>query len=137
MNQRKFPIGLISLFALAVAMTLTSAGCSRILPPRKAAAHSANIVIDTRRGPYETLTGCFIPAVFPAVTKLPVFLVQPIPAGAKFTEVTVEVQAKNGDELALLQPVIEENKIYLKFAAAKAESFTQVIALVKVKYEYR
>lgn len=112
-------------------------GCSRLLPARKGTAHSLEMVIDTRRVPTEALSGCFIPAVFPAVTKIPVITVQPIPPGAKFTGVTHEVLLKNGDELAVLETLIENNQVYLKFAVPKLESFTQVHVLVRVKYEYR
>ncbi len=112
-------------------------GCSRLLPARKGTAHSLQIPIDTRRAPVETLSGCFIPAVFPAVTKIPVITVQSIPPGAKITAATHEVVLKNGDELALLETVIEKNQVYLKFAVPKVESFTQVTVMVTVKYEYR
>ncbi len=112
-------------------------GCSKLLPARKGTAHSVNMVIDTRRDPAPALTGCFIPATFPAYTKIPVITVQPIPAGAKITGVSHEIVLKNGDELALLESVIENNQVYLKFAASKMDAFTQVHVLVRVKYEYR
>ena len=110
-------------------------GCSRLLPARKGTA-ALEMVIDTRRVPAVALSGCFIPAVFPAVTKIPVVSVQPIPPGAKFTGASHEVLLING-ELAVLETVIENNQVYLKFAVPTVESFTQVHVLVRVKYEYR
>ena len=62
---------------------------------------------------------------------------QPLPPGAKITGVSHEVVLKNGDELALLESVIENNQAYLKFAVPKMDSFTQVNVLVRLKYEYR
>jgi hypothetical protein len=119
-----------------VALGLVLGGCSRLLPARKGTAHSFTIPIDTRRFPVETLSGTFIPGIFPAVTKLPIIYAQKIPPGAIFKSATVEVLLKSGD-MALLEPVIEDNQVYLKFAVPSAESNTQCNVLVRVKYEYR
>ena len=124
----------LTLGILAVAVSL--AGCSRLLPPRKGEAHSAQLVLDTRRLPAEPLSGCFIPAVFPAITKLPVICIQKIPANATFTGATIEVLAKNGD-MQVLETVIENNQVYLKFAVPSVDSFSQYNVLVRVKYTYR
>lgn len=120
----------------AVLLALSLGACSRLLPARKGTAHSFQLVLDTRRLPAETLTGCFIPAVFPAVTKLPIVYAQKVPANATFTSATVEVLAKTG-EMAVLEPYIENNQVYLKFAVPSVDSFTQCNVLVRVKYEYR
>ncbi len=111
-------------------------GCSRLLPPRQGTAGSLQLVLDTRRIPVETLSGCFIPAVFPAVTKIPIVFLGKIPANAVFKSVKVDVVAKNG-EMALLEPVIEDNQVYLKFAVPAVDSFTQYNVLVSAKYTYR
>lgn len=135
-----FPIrGWFTPFTVAITLLglVALSGCSKLLPSRKGTAHSAEMIIDTRRVASESLSNRFIPGVFPAVTKIPVITVQPIPAGAKFLSATHEVVLKNGDELALLETVIENNQVYLKFSAAKPESFTQCHVLVRVKYEYR
>lgn len=125
------------LMTLGAALIVVCLGsCSRLMPARKGTAHSAQLVLDTRRAPAITLTGCFIPAVFPAVTKLPIVFVQKIPPTAVFTNATVEVLLKTGD-MAVLEPVIENNQVYLNFAVSSVESFTQYNVLVKVKYEYR
>ena len=84
----------------------------------------------------ETLTGCFIPAIFPALTKLPIIMVQKIPANATFTKATVEILNKEG-EMAVLEPYIENNQVYLKFAVPSVDSFTQYNVLVRVEYQYR
>src|SRR5687767_3142683 len=65
-----------------VILGLSLGGCSRLLPARKGTAHSFQLVLDTRRLPAEALTGCFIPAIFPAVTKLPIVYAQKVPANA-------------------------------------------------------
>ncbi|HEX2855277.1 MAG TPA: hypothetical protein VHO24_18725 [Opitutaceae bacterium] len=119
-----------------VILALAMGACSRLLPARKGTAHSHQLVIDTRRLPAVALTGCFIPAVFPAETKLPIVFVQKIPANATFTEAKVEVLAKTG-EIAVLEPYIENNQVYLKFAVPSVDSFTQYNVLVRVKYDYR
>jgi hypothetical protein len=124
-------------FLAALLGLVAFSGCSKLLPARKGTAHSSEIIIDTRRIASESLAGRFVPGVFPAFTKLPIIMVQSIPLGAKFTSATHEVVLKNGDELAQLETVIENNQVYLKFAAAKPESFTQCHVLVRVKYEYR
>lgn len=122
-------------FALALAF-LGQSSCSRMLPARKGTAHSAQLVLDTRRAPVVQLTGCFIPAVFPALTKLPVIMVQKVPPSAIFKTATVEVLAKTG-EMAALEAYIENNQVYLKFAVPSVDSFTQCNVLVRTTYEYR
>jgi hypothetical protein len=47
------------------------------------------------------------------------------------------VLLKNGDPLVVLDPVIEKNQVYLKFAVPKRDAFTQVMVAVTAKYEYR
>jgi len=116
-------------------LALIGGACSRLLPARKGTAHSMQLVLDTRRVPTDTLSGCFIPAVFPAITKIPIVFVQKIPPTATFISATVEVVAKNGD-MAVLEPVIEDNQVYLKFAVPKVDSFTQFNVLVRVTYKY-
>ena len=124
------------LVAGVVMLGLTLGACSRLLPARKGTAHSFQLVLATRRVPAETLSGCFIPAVFPAITKLPIVYAQKIPANATFTNATVEVLSKEG-ELKVLETVIENNQVYLKFAAPNVETFISCNVLVRVKYEYR
>jgi hypothetical protein len=124
------------LLLLTAVLGLFLGACSRFLPARVGLASSAQMVIDTRRGPYETLTGCFIPAVFPAVTKIPVVWVQKIPADAVFTSVSVAVVAKNG-EISLLEPYIENNQVFIKFAVPSIDSFSQYNIVVSAKYKYR
>jgi len=122
---------------LAVSLAfLAQTSCSRMLPARKGTAHSAQLVLDTRRAPVVQLSGCFIPAVFPALTKLPVVMVQKVPPSAVFKTATVEVLAKTG-EMAALEAYIENNQVYLKFAVPTVESFTQYNVLVRTSYEYR
>ncbi|MBC7365478.1 MAG: hypothetical protein H7343_01490 [Undibacterium sp.] len=136
----KFPTrGWFSCVSLLVVLLggVAFSGCSKLFPMRKGTAHSEVMVLDSRRDPAPALTGCFIPATFPAITKIPVITVQPIPAGAKITSVTHEVVLKNGDELAVLESVIEKNQVYLKFAVPTKDAFTQVHVLVRLKYEYR
>lgn len=132
--SRSWPRHLTAFLAVVVGLGLTS--CSRFLPARKGTAHSAQLVLDTRRVPVETLTGCFIPAIFPALTKLPIIMVQKIPANATFTKATVDVINKEG-EMAVLEPYIENNQVYLKFAVPSVDSFTQYNVLVRVEYQYR
>lgn len=115
---------------------LALGGCSRLLPPRKGEAHSFQLVLDTRRFPVETLSGCFVPQIFPAISKIPIVYAQKIPPNAVFTSASVEVLAKSGD-MKVLEPVIEDNQVYLKFAVPSAESSSQYNVLVRVKYEYR
>lgn len=121
---------------MIVALGFSLGACSRLLPARKGTAHSLQLVLDTRRAPVIQLSGCFIPAVFPAITKIPIVFAQKIPPNATFTGATVEVHLKTG-EMALLEPVIEDNQVYLKFAVPSVDSFTQYNVLVRVKYEYR
>jgi hypothetical protein len=116
---------------------LVLSSCARLLPPRNGEVRSVELVLDTRREPAEPLSGCFIPAIFPAVTRLPVEFLDPIPAGAVFTSVQHEVILKNdGGEMKILQPVIENNKVYLKFAVPSAQSFSQYHVVVTAKYTY-
>jgi hypothetical protein len=126
---RKF---LVLGFALAVLGT----GCSRLLPSAKGTSHSFQLVLDTRRLPAEGLSGCFIPAVFPAVTKLPIIMATSVPSNAIYKSATVETLAKNGD-MQVLETVIENNQVYLKFAVPSVDSFTQYNVMVRVEYEYR
>ncbi len=70
------------LLLIAVMLGLCLGACSRFLPARVGTASSAQLVIDTRRGPYISLTGCYIPEVSPAVSKIPIVWVQKIPPGA-------------------------------------------------------
>jgi hypothetical protein len=70
------------------------------------------------------------------VTKLPVIMVQKVPPTAVFKTATVEVLSKTG-EMALLETVIENNQVYLRFAVPALESFTQYNVLVRTTYEYR
>lgn len=121
---------------LGLVAALLSTGCSRLLPPAKGTGHSAQLVLDTRRLPAEALSGCFIPAVFPAVTKLPVIMATQVPANAVYKSATVETLTKNG-EMAVLETLIENNQVYLKFAVPSVDSFTQYNVLVRVEYEYR
>ena len=114
----------------------STAACSRLLPPRKGDAHSYQLVLDTRRFPVIQLTGCFIPQIFPAISKIPIVYAQKIPANATFTSATVEVLNKSG-ELAVLETSIEDNQVYLKFATKTAEDSIQYNVLVRVKYEYK
>lgn len=111
-------------------------GCSRLLPPRRGEAHSYQLVLDTRRFPVETLSGCFVPEIYPAISKLPIVYAQTIPPNAVFTSASIEVLAKSGD-MKVLETVIEGNQVYLKFAVPSAESSSQYNVLVRVKYEYR
>ena len=127
------PHGLILIGLMSVALVAT--GCSRFLPPRKGATTSFQLALDTRRVPVETLSGCFIPAVYPAITKLPIVYAQKVPANAVFKTATVEVLDKNG-EMKVLETVIEDNQVYLKFAVPAVDSFTQYNVLVRVTYEY-
>jgi len=124
--------------AVACAGVVFGTGCSRLLPARKGVARSFDLVLDSRRAPVAPLAGCFIPATFPAITKLPIVFLSRIPTGAKFTSVKADVILKNehGDPLALVEPVIEDNRVYLKFAVPKRDAFTQWIVVVTVKYEY-
>jgi hypothetical protein len=128
-----------SLLALIGALALGVGGCSYLLPVRAGVATSYEIVIDTRRVPAPALTGCTIPETFPAVSKVPVVFVQPIPYGAVFTSVKADVVLKNetGDPLSLLETSIENNQVYLKCAANKPDAFTQVHVVVTGHYEYR
>jgi hypothetical protein len=119
-----------------IAGWLLLAGCSRLLPPRHGATTSAEFVLDTRRYPLEQLSGCFIPAVFPAVTKIPIIFLGKVPEGAVWKSAKVVVGAQNG-EMSLLEPVIEDNQVYLKFAVPAVDSFTQYNVRVEAQYEYR
>ena len=118
-----------------VLLGFATAGCSRLLPPRKGETTSYQIAIDTRRLPVPTLTGCFIPQIFPAISKLPIISAQKVPAGTVYKTATIEVLSKAG-ELAVLETVIEDNQVYLKFAAKNAEDSVQCNVLVRLKYEY-
>jgi hypothetical protein len=128
---------LLVFLAVGAALIL-SAGCSWLLPARKGVTRSFDLAIDSRRAAAPALTGCFIPATFPAVTKLPVVFLQQLPPGAKITSVKAEVILKNeqGDPLVVLEPVIEKNHVYLKFAVGKKDAFTQWQVVVTAKYEY-
>jgi hypothetical protein len=124
-----------ALFVL-VGLTLVGSGCSRLLPPRKGQTVSFQMALDTRRAPVVQLAGTFIPGVDPAVTKIPVVWAQKVPEGATFTSSSVEVLNKNG-EMKVLESVIENNIVYLKFAVPAVDSFTQYNVLVHANYEYR
>jgi hypothetical protein len=52
--------------------------------------------------------------------------------------VKADVILKNeqGDPMAVVQPVIEDNRVYLKFAVPKKDAFTQWTVVVTAKYEY-
>jgi hypothetical protein len=128
-----------AIFLLAAAVFALGAGCSYLLPVRKGSTRSFEIVIDSRRVASPALAGCFIPATFPAITKLPIAMIDKIPPGAKFTAVKSEVILKNetGDQLVALEPVIENNHVYLKFAVPKIDANTQTHVVVTAKYEYR
>lgn len=133
MILRKF----IPVFLFAcLGVVLVATGCSRLLPARKGTAHSYQLALDTRRFPVIQLAGTFIPGVFPAVTKIPVVFVQKIPAESVFTSATVEVLSKSG-EMQVLETVIEDNQVYLKFAVPSVESISQYNVLVRVNYEYK
>jgi hypothetical protein len=115
---------------------LSAGGCSRLLPPRKGTAGSFEMVLDTRRAPSPALSGCYIPAVFPAVTKIPVVFTSKIPPGAVFTSVSHEVVLKEG-EISVLESVIEDNQVYLKFSVPTVEGFSSYHVMVRANYEYR
>jgi hypothetical protein len=133
MNLRKSVS--VLLFACLGAV-LAATGCSRLLPARKGTAHSYQLALDTRRFPVIQLAGTFIPGVFPAVTKIPIVFVQKIPAEANFTSAAVEVLSKSGD-MQVLEAVIEDNQVYLKFAVPSVDSISQYNVLVRVNYEYK
>ena len=122
--------------AVAIAIAGFSPGCSRLLPARRGVANSYEIVIDSRRDPAVQLSGCFIPATYPAITKLPIVFVQKIPPGATFLSVTKQVVLTNGDAPCVLEPVIENNQVYLKFAVPKMTSFTQWHVILFAQYQY-
>lgn len=126
----------VVLCLLAACVGLVSAGCGRLLPARKGTAHSLQLVIDTRRAPSATLSGTFIPGVYPAITKIPIVWAQKVPLGATYTGTTVEVLAKEG-EMKVLESVIEDNQVYLKCSVPTAEGFSSYNVLVRVNYEYR
>ena len=132
----KFFTGRRHYFVMAAMLALLLGACSRFLPARTGTASSAQLVIDTRRGPYVSLTGCFIPAVTPAVTKIPIVWTQKIPPGAVFTSATIDVVAKTG-EMALLETSIENNQVYIRFSVPSVDSFTQCNIVVSAKYKYR
>ena len=118
-------------------MVLAMTACSRFLPMRKGEAQSAELVLDTRRAPAEALSGCFVPAVFPAITKLPVIF-SGVPAGATFIAVKHEVILKNDDgQMSVLEPVIENNQVYLKFAVPTVTTYASYHVLVRAVYQYR
>lgn len=120
---------------LAAGLAITA--CSRLLPARHGEARSIEYVLDTRRAPSEALSGCFIPAVFPAVTRIPVEFLGEIPSTAVFTSVRYEVILKNDlGEMKVIEPVIENNRVFLKFAVPSADSFTQFHVVVWAKYDY-
>lgn len=122
----------------AVAMLgFTFSSCSRLLPARSGEARSYELILDTRRVPSEALSGCYIPEVFPGVSKVLVDFIGPIPPKAVFKSVRHEVVLKNEGPMAVLEPVIENNKVYLKFAVPAVDSFTQYHVVVWAKYEYR
>jgi hypothetical protein len=127
------------IFLLAAAALAFFAGCSYLLPVRRGSTRSFEIVIDSRRVASPALAGCFIPATFPAITKLPIAMIDKLPPGAKFTGVKAEVILKNetGDQLAMLEPSIENNHVYLKFAVPKIDANTQTHVVVTAKYDYR
>ena len=114
---------------------LSLGACSRLLPPRKGEATSFELVLDTRREPSPALSGCFIPGVFPAVTKLPVLFTSKIPPNAVFTSVSHEVVLKEG-EMKVLESVIEDNQVFLKFSVPARDSFSSYHVMVHAKYEY-
>ena len=118
-----------------IVLAFSAGGCSRFLPPRKGATTSFQLVLDTRRLPAETLTGCFIPAIYPAITKIPIVYAQKVPPNAVFKTASVEVLLKNGD-MKVLETVIEDNQVYLKFAVPSVDSFTHYNVMVHVTYEY-
>lgn len=126
-------------FLIGLALAgFAGSSCARLLPPRNVEVRSVELVLDTRRLPAEPLSGCFIPAIFPAITRLPVEFIDPVPAGAFFTNVRHEVILKNdGGEMKVLEPVIENNRVYLKFAVASADSFSQFHVVVTANYTYR
>lgn len=132
----KFFITRWHLLLVTAVLGLTLTACSRFLPARTGIANSFQMVIDTRRAPVPTLTGCFVPEVFPALSKVPVVFVQKIPADAVFTSATVDVVAKNGD-ISVLETYIENNQVWLKFAVPSVDSFSQYNVVVTVKYKYR
>lgn len=120
-----------------LAMVLTMSGCSRLFPMRKGEAQSAELVLDTRRAPAEALSGCFVPAVFPAITKLPVVFSN-VPPGATFISVKHEVILKNDDgQMSLLEPMIENNQVYLKFAVPTVTTYASYHVIVRAVYQYR
>jgi hypothetical protein len=122
----------------AILLGVSVTACSRLLPPRHGEARSVELVLDTRRAPAEALSGCFIPAVFPAITKIPVEFIDKIPANAVFSSVRSEVILKNDNgAMKVLEPVIENNRVYLKFAVPSVDSFTQFHVVVWAKFDYR
>jgi hypothetical protein len=122
-------------FALIVASVALLAGCSRLLPPSR--VHSSEFILDTRRDPSEELSGRFIPGVFPAITKVPVFFVESIPNRAAFIGATCETTQQSGEPLAVLKAVIEKNQVYLEFASAKMNTVSQLHVIVHATYRSR
>ncbi len=125
---------MILVSGLLLGLSLTA--CSRLLPPRKGEAGSFEMVLDTRRLPSPALSGCFIPGVFPAVTRIPIVFTSKIPPNATFTSVSHEVVLKEG-EMKVLESVIEDNQVYLKCSVPTAEGFSSYHVLVTAKYQYR
>ena len=126
-------ISRLGVLAGLVLVGFLGTSCARLLPHRTGEVRSTDMVLDTRREPALPLSGCFIPAVFPAVTRLPVEFLDPVPAGAMFQSAKVEVILKNG-EMKVLEAAIENNKVYLKFAVPAADSFSQYNVFVVAKY---
>ena len=59
-----------------------------------------------------------------------------IPGEAVFKTAKVDVSSKEG-EMKVLEAVIENNQVYLKFAVPAVDSFTQYNVVVTATYEYR
>ncbi len=123
------------LLAGALVLGLSLTACSRLLPPRKGEAGSFELVLDTRRVASPALANCFIPGVFPGVTRLPVVFTGKIPPNAVFTSVSHDVVIKEGN-MKVLEAVIEDNQVFLKFAVATPEEFSSYHVMVHAKYEY-
>jgi hypothetical protein len=125
-------------FSLAASLAiLLGAGCSRLMPVRHGSARSVEIVVDTRQDPLEALSGCVIPEVLPARTKWPVIFDGRIPAGAVITDATCETVQQSGDPLSPIETVIENNQVYVEFAAHSVASISQAHLVVHANYTYR
>jgi len=123
--------------ALSAAALLAGGGCSRLLGLRVHHVKSAELIVDTRQDPSESLSGRIIPEVYPALTKWPVLFPDAPQGRVEWIGATCETVSQSGDVPTVLSAVVEHNQVYLEVAEPAVASASEIHVVVHADYRRR